>query len=103
MTSLDGKRTITVEEFMDATLDVWDIAPERATRVQHPAPFPVELPQRLIELPSSLCRCSDEVVIAEVLQDCVAGGSSNRMVRGGEAVGESAIGERLVHRPAGDG
>ena len=35
---------------MDATLDVWELAPESATRVGHPAPFPVELPQRLIEL-----------------------------------------------------
>ena len=31
-------------------IDVWDIPPESATRVGHPAPFPVELPQRLIEL-----------------------------------------------------
>ena len=29
---------------------MWDIPPESANRVQHPAPFPVELPQRLIEL-----------------------------------------------------
>ncbi len=38
------------EEFMEATMDVWDIAPESATRVNHPAPFPVELPERLINL-----------------------------------------------------
>lgn len=38
------------EEFMEATVDVWDIPPESATRVGHPAPFPVELPQRLIDL-----------------------------------------------------
>jgi len=42
--------TLTTEEFLDATLDVWDIRPESARRVRHPAPFPVELPQRLIEL-----------------------------------------------------
>lgn len=42
--------TTTADEFMDATLDVWELAPESATRVNHPAPFPVELPQRLIEL-----------------------------------------------------
>ncbi len=42
--------TISTEEFLDATLDVWDIRPESAPRVRHPAPFPVELPQRLIEL-----------------------------------------------------
>lgn len=38
------------DEFMDATTDVWEIAPESATRVGHPAPFPVALPKRLIEL-----------------------------------------------------
>jgi DNA modification methylase len=42
--------TVTADEFMEATLDVWDIPPESATRVGHPAPFPVELPRRLIEL-----------------------------------------------------
>jgi site-specific DNA-methyltransferase (adenine-specific) len=42
--------TTTADEFMDATLDVWELAPESATRVGHPAPFPVELPQRLIDL-----------------------------------------------------
>ena len=35
---------------MEATLDVWEIRPESATRVGHPAPFPVELPARLIQL-----------------------------------------------------
>jgi site-specific DNA-methyltransferase (adenine-specific) len=35
---------------MEATLDLWDIPPESATKVGHPAPFPVELPKRLIEL-----------------------------------------------------
>ena len=34
------------DEFMDATLDVWDLPAESAKRVGHPAPFPVELPQR---------------------------------------------------------
>ena len=35
---------------MDATTDLWDIPPEQASRVGHPAPFPVQLPQRLIDL-----------------------------------------------------
>ncbi len=39
-----------VDEFMEATTDVWDIPPASATRVGHPAPFPVELPERLVEL-----------------------------------------------------
>lgn len=35
---------------MDATIDLWRIPAESARRVGHPAPFPVGLPQRLIEL-----------------------------------------------------
>jgi len=42
--------SITREAFMRDTKDVWEIAPESATRVGHPAPFPVALPGRLIEL-----------------------------------------------------
>jgi len=47
---LPYEATITREDFMQSTLDVWEIPPERATRVGHPAPFPVELPARLIQL-----------------------------------------------------
>jgi site-specific DNA-methyltransferase (adenine-specific) len=47
---LPHENVITVDEFMEATLDVWNLAPESAKRVNHPAPFPVELPQRLIGL-----------------------------------------------------
>jgi modification methylase len=45
-----GTSTIPAEEFMEATLSVWDVPSESATRVKHPAPFPVELPRRFIEL-----------------------------------------------------
>ncbi len=44
------ENTMPVDEFMEATLDVWRIDAESARRVQHPAPYPVELPRRLIEL-----------------------------------------------------
>ena len=47
---LPSEVSIFKDEFMEATLDLWDIPPESATRVGHPAPFPVELPKRLIEL-----------------------------------------------------
>lgn len=47
---LPHEATTTADEFLDATIDVWELAPESATRVGHPAPFPVELPQRLIDL-----------------------------------------------------
>jgi site-specific DNA-methyltransferase (adenine-specific) len=35
---------------MEATLSVWDIPPESAKRVGHPAPFPVALAERVIQL-----------------------------------------------------
>ncbi len=47
---LPSVATATNDEFLDATLDVWRFAPESARRVAHPAPFPVELPERLIHL-----------------------------------------------------
>jgi site-specific DNA-methyltransferase (adenine-specific) len=47
---LPHENSISKEEFMDATLDVWNIAPESAKRVGHPAPFPVELPARCLRL-----------------------------------------------------
>ena len=47
---LPSEATISRDEFIDATLDLWEFGAESATRVGHPAPFPVALPQRLIEL-----------------------------------------------------
>lgn len=45
-----GDDTIEKDDFVSSTLSVWNIRPESAKRVGHPAPFPVELPRRLIEL-----------------------------------------------------
>ncbi|MBX3314566.1 MAG: site-specific DNA-methyltransferase [Actinobacteria bacterium] len=42
--------TIGKDDFLDLTLDVWEFAPESANRVGHPAPYPVGLPARLIDL-----------------------------------------------------
>lgn len=47
---LPWQDSISAAEFCEATLDVWNIPPDRATRVGHPAPFPVGLARRLIEL-----------------------------------------------------
>ncbi len=47
---LPHESTIGADDFMALTHDVWDIPPESAVRVRHPAPFPVELPQKLMEL-----------------------------------------------------
>lgn len=44
------KSTISKEEFLEYTKSVWTFAAEPATKVGHPAPFPVELPYRLIQL-----------------------------------------------------
>ncbi len=45
-----GTSTITAEEFMAGTLSIWELPSESANRAGHPAPFPVELPRRFIEL-----------------------------------------------------
>jgi site-specific DNA-methyltransferase (adenine-specific) len=47
---LPYESSMTREDFMEDTLDLWDIPAESATRVGHPAPFPIELPSRLIDL-----------------------------------------------------
>ena len=38
------------DDFMEATTDIWEFPAESATRVGHPAPFPVDLPLGLINL-----------------------------------------------------
>lgn len=45
-----GVSDIGRDEFMDSTLSVWEIAPESAKRVGHPAPFPLALAERVIRL-----------------------------------------------------
>ncbi|MFH2102768.1 MAG: site-specific DNA-methyltransferase [Chloroflexota bacterium] len=55
-----GESDISSTEFMDATLSVWNtIPPESAKRVQHPAPFSVQLAERVIKLYSYV----DDVVL----------------------------------------
>jgi len=46
----DKKNTISKEQFMEWTKSVWIMNPESAKKVGHPAPFPIELPYRLIQL-----------------------------------------------------
>jgi site-specific DNA-methyltransferase (adenine-specific) len=48
--SLGRKSTISKDEFLEFTKSVWTFAAEPATKIGHPAPFPVELPYRLIQL-----------------------------------------------------
>lgn len=45
-----GVNTISKEQFLEFTRSVWVFPAESASHVGHPAPFPVELPYRLIQL-----------------------------------------------------
>ena len=48
--SSGGKSTIEKDEFMESTLSIWNIPPEKSKKIGHPAPFPVELPKKFINL-----------------------------------------------------
>jgi site-specific DNA-methyltransferase (adenine-specific) len=54
-----GTSNLSAEEFTEATLSVWEIMPVSAKKVGHPAPFPVELANRVIKLYSYV----DDVVL----------------------------------------
>ena len=47
---LPNAATLNTDDFLSLTLDLWDMPTESAKRVGHPAPFPVELADRLIRL-----------------------------------------------------
>ena len=44
------RSTISRDEFLEYTKSIWTFNAESARRVKHPAPFPVELPYRLLQL-----------------------------------------------------
>jgi site-specific DNA-methyltransferase (adenine-specific) len=46
----DRKDTITKEQFLEFTKSIWNFPAESARKIGHPAPFPLELPYRLIQL-----------------------------------------------------
>jgi DNA modification methylase len=46
----DRESTIARDEFLEYTKSVWSFPAESAKKVGHPAPFPVELPYRLMQL-----------------------------------------------------
>jgi len=73
----EKKDTITKDEFLEFTKSVWEFPAESAKRVGHPAPFPVELPYRCIQLYTF----KDEVVLdpfCGVGTTCVAAIKANR-------------------------
>jgi modification methylase len=46
----DKENTISKDEFLSFTKSTWDFPAESAIRVGHPAPFPIELPYRCMQL-----------------------------------------------------
>ncbi|MBI2649616.1 MAG: site-specific DNA-methyltransferase [Thaumarchaeota archaeon] len=48
--SENRESTISRDEFLEFTKSVWKFSPESAEKVGHPAPFPIELPYRCIQL-----------------------------------------------------
>ena len=58
--NLPGKvSTVTKEQFLESTKSIWTFSAESARKIGHPAPFPIELPYRLIQLYTF----KDEVVL----------------------------------------
>jgi len=71
---LGRKSTISKEEFLEFTKSVWAFAAEPATKEGHPAPFPVELPYRLIQLYTF----EGEVMLDLIYREWVNGDCSNK-------------------------
>ena len=71
------KSTISKEEFLEDTKSVWTFPAESARKIGHPAPFPIELPYRLIQLYTY----ENEVVLDPFIgsgQSAIAAIKSNR-------------------------
>jgi modification methylase len=54
-----GETDLTSEEFVQYTKSIWDFPTVSAKKVGHPAPFPLELPSRLIKLYT----CKNDLVL----------------------------------------
>ena len=96
---LDGRTsTIAKEEFLEFTKSVWAFASESAKKVGHPAPFPVELPYRLLQLYTF----SNEIVLDPFMgsgQTALAALRANRHFVGYEISDEyAAHAEERIHQ-----
>ncbi len=85
---MDGRvSTISKDEFLEFTKSVWGFPSESAKKVGHPAPFPVELPYRLIQLYTF----SNEIVLDPFMgsgQTALAALKAGRHFIGYEVIGE---------------
>ncbi|GIX42201.1 MAG: methyltransferase [Leptospiraceae bacterium] len=78
------KSTITKEEFLTNTKSIWEIPAEKAKKIGHPAPFPVALPYRLIQLYTF----EEEIILDPFVGSgttCIAALQSNRKFIGYES------------------
>jgi DNA modification methylase len=69
--------TVSRDEFLEFTKSVWTFPAESAKKIGHPAPFPIELPYRLIQLYTF----SKEVVLDPFIgsgQSAISAMKSNR-------------------------
>lgn len=99
----DREATISRDDFLEHTKSVWTFPPEPARRIGHPAPFPVELPRRLIELYTF----AGEVVLDPFMgsgQTAIAALRSGRRYVGYEVSEEYlALAERRIEKERTDG
>ena len=82
-----GNSDIERDDFMASTLSIWNIPPESARRVGHPAPFPLALAERVIRLYSYV----DDVVTDPVNGSgttCIAARQAGRHFVGYDVSGE---------------
>ena len=89
--------TIQRDEFLEFTRSVWEFPSESARKIGHPAPFPMELPYRLIQLYTF----ANEIVLDPFCGSgttCIAALKSGRHYVGYEIVEEYAnlSGQRLA-------
>jgi site-specific DNA-methyltransferase (adenine-specific) len=96
---MDGREdTITKEQFLEYTKSVWAFTAESAKKIGHPAPFPVELPYRCIQLYTY----SNEVVLDPFMgsgQTALAALKSGRCFVGYEVNEEyTALAEKRIHQ-----
>lgn len=81
------KDTITRDDFLNWTKSVWTFPTESAKKIGHPAPFPIELPHRLI----NLYTYEDDVVLDPFCGSgttCIAAIQNNRNYVGYDIVEE---------------
>ena len=85
---MDGRvSTISKDEFLEFTKSVWEFPSESARKVGHPAPFPLQLPYRLIQLYTF----SNEIVLDPFMgsgQTAIAALNAGRHFMGYEISGE---------------